>query len=56
MFKRNKKLTFAVSFLLVIFIVEQILKAVFAVVCILVCTAVEVLWMSWEFCVKIKGE
>lgn len=55
MFKTNKELTFTVSLSLVIFIVEQIPIAVFAMDLILVCTAVEVLWMSWEFCVKIKG-
>lgn len=43
MFKTNKVLTFAVSLILVIFIEEQILKAVFAMHLILFCTTVEFL-------------
>lgn len=40
MFKMNKMLIFAVSLTLVIYIEEQILKAVFAMNLILVCAAV----------------
>lgn len=43
MFKMNKMLTFAVSLMLVIYIEEQILKAVFAMDLILVSAAVEFL-------------
>lgn len=43
MFKTNKMLTFAVSLILVIFIEEQILKALFAIDVILFCAAVEFL-------------
>lgn len=53
MFKTNKTLTFSVSLTLVIFVGEQILKAVFAVELILLCAAVEFLYTLWEICVKI---
>lgn len=43
MFKMNKMLTFAVSLMLLIYIEEQILKAVFAMDLIVVCAAVEFL-------------
>jgi len=43
MLKKNKMLTFAVSLTLVVFIEEQILKAVFAMDLIVFCAAVELL-------------
>lgn len=43
MFKTNKMLTFAVSLILVIFIENQILKAVFAMDLMLFCAAAEFL-------------